>query len=319
MREPVSRHKSPLGSTANDPQANFRAIEPTYAFVGREKELEIGRFALDQALAARAGLVILEGEPGVGKTRLVEELSRRAVSLGFLPAWGRCFEGRGAPPYWPWIGVIRELIGGAGRESLPAGNRRVIDRIARYLPEVFDGSPLTDISDDPGELSSSQATDQERFDLFDAISSLLRAKAQSSPLAILIDDLHEADPDSLALLRFVVRDLVDARLLILVTCRSREFTDSSVSHALAALTRRGIRVQLSGFDRGDVAQYVRRVSGFEANDDVVDALCRATGGNWQSAFSERVHAAAAFRGSTFGSCYRSNLVFSARGSSLRRG
>src|SRR3984957_1306303 len=281
MREPVSRDKDTRGLIANDPQALFRAIEPTYAFVGREKEIEVGRLALDQALAARGSLVILEGEPGVGKTRLVEELSQRAVSLGFLPAWGRCFEGRGAPPYWPWIGVIRELIGGAGRESLPAGDRRVIDRIARYLPEIFGESPRSDIRDHPGELSSSsQATDQERFDLFDAVSSFLRATAQSSPLAIAIDDLHETDPDSLALLRFVVRDLVDARLLILVTCRNREFTDStSVSRALAALMRRGIRVQLGGFDRGDVAQYVHRVSGFEADDDIVVALCRATGGN----------------------------------------
>lgn len=281
MRESVFRHKDPPGSTANDPQALLRTIEPTYAFVGREKELEIGRLALEQALAGRAGLVILEGEPGVGKTRLVEEISRRAVSLGFLPAWGRCFEGRGAPPYWPWIGVIRELTRGAGGGSFPTGDRRGIDRIARYLPEILDESSRSDIRDHPGELSSSsQATDQERFDLFDAISSLLRAAAQSSPVAIAIDDLHEADPDSLALLRFVVRDLVDARLLIFVTCRSREFTDStSISRALGALMRRGIRVQLSGFGRGDVAQYVHRVSGFEANDDIVDALCRATGGN----------------------------------------
>jgi hypothetical protein len=136
MRESVSRHKDPSGSTVNDPQALLRTIEATYAFVGREKELEVGRLAVDEALAVRAGLVILEGKPGVGKTRLVEELSRRAASLGFLPAWGRCFEGRGAPPYWLWIGVIRELISGAGRESLPTGNRRVIDRITRYLPDL---------------------------------------------------------------------------------------------------------------------------------------------------------------------------------------
>jgi predicted ATPase len=271
------------GSVVTDLRRDSAAIEPMYAFVGREKELELGRLAVDSARGGRAAFVILEGEPGVGKTRLVEELSQRAKSLGFLPAWGRCFEGRGAPPYWPWIGVIRELTRGVGRDSSPTGDRRVIDRIARYLPEIFDESPRPHILEHPGELSSSQATDQERFDLFDAISSLLRAAAQSSPLAIAIDDIHEADRDSLALLRFVVRDIVDARLLLVVTCRSQEFIDSTdVPHIMAALTRRGIRVRLSGFDRGDVAQYVHRVSGFEADDDIIAALCRATGGNLHS-------------------------------------
>src|SRR5215211_3466952 len=73
------------------------------ALVGRDRELAELRHALEDAGAGRAGIVLLGGEPGIGKTRLLEALAEEAAGVGALVAWGRTSELRGAPPYWPWL------------------------------------------------------------------------------------------------------------------------------------------------------------------------------------------------------------------------
>src|ERR1700736_4655419 len=79
-------------------------------FVGRERELAELRAALDAANAGRGRLFLLSGEPGIGKTRLAEELALEATSRGMRAVWGRCWEGGGAPAYWPWVQILRSLI-----------------------------------------------------------------------------------------------------------------------------------------------------------------------------------------------------------------
>src|SRR5262245_26512063 len=79
----------------------------TAAFVGRERELRALLAALDDALAGRGRLVLLEGEPGIGKTRLADELAARARERGAGVLWGRCWEAGGAPAYWPWVQATR--------------------------------------------------------------------------------------------------------------------------------------------------------------------------------------------------------------------
>src|SRR5450631_1590548 len=78
-------------------------------FVGRERELQALDERLDEALATGGKVVLVSGEPGVGKTRLVEELSRRAEARGFVVAWGRSWEEEGTPAYYPWLQVLRRL------------------------------------------------------------------------------------------------------------------------------------------------------------------------------------------------------------------
>ena len=79
-------------------------------FVGREDE--VGRLTrgLDEALAGRGRLFVVSGEPGIGKTRLCDEISARAADRGARVAWGRCWEAGGAPAYWPWIQSLREMV-----------------------------------------------------------------------------------------------------------------------------------------------------------------------------------------------------------------
>src|SRR5271168_2562712 len=89
--------------------------EPTHSaasFVGRARELAELRAALDETIGGQGRLFLLAGEPGIGKTRLADELARVAVAQGVQVLWGRCWEGGGAPTYWPLCQVIRGCIEG---------------------------------------------------------------------------------------------------------------------------------------------------------------------------------------------------------------
>src|SRR2546428_4425875 len=88
-------------------------------FVGRYHELVELRAGLEDAVAGRGRSFLVVGEAGIGKTWLVEELAREAAERGHLVLWGRCWEGEGAPPYWPWIQVIRTYLRIAHSEGLP--------------------------------------------------------------------------------------------------------------------------------------------------------------------------------------------------------
>src|SRR2546427_7675921 len=79
-------------------------------FIGRRGELAELRAGLEDAVAGRGRFLLIVGEAGIGKTRLVEELAREAAERGGLAFWGRCWEGEGAPPYWPWVQVIRAYL-----------------------------------------------------------------------------------------------------------------------------------------------------------------------------------------------------------------
>ncbi|MQA11650.1 MAG: AAA family ATPase [Pseudonocardiaceae bacterium] len=140
------------------------------AFVGRDEQLtELGRL-LDSARDGAGVVVLLDGEPGVGKTALANEVVHRARESGWTTAWGGCLEGEGAPPYWPWIQILRDL--GDPADTLVA-------------PRSSD-----DVS--------------SRFRLFDEVIDVLR-RVSGSGLLIVLDDLHWADTASVRLLQGVGR------------------------------------------------------------------------------------------------------------------
>jgi eukaryotic-like serine/threonine-protein kinase len=82
----------------------------TTPYVGRETELAALTADLQAAVAGRGGVVLLAGEPGIGKTRLAEELAAQATARGALVLWGCCWEGEGAPAFWPWVQVVRAYL-----------------------------------------------------------------------------------------------------------------------------------------------------------------------------------------------------------------
>ncbi len=172
------------GATAHAPPP------PTSVFVGRARTLERLAAALDSALAGRGQLVLLVGEPGIGKTRTTEELARVARERGAHVVVGCCFEGEGAPAFWPWVQLLRELVSTSDRERLRAALGSDAAELAQLAPELRSRRPVP-------PPASGLAGEQARFRLFDALTGFLRRRAQQGPLVLVLDDLHWADEASL--------------------------------------------------------------------------------------------------------------------------
>src|SRR5579871_3855576 len=229
-------------------------------FVGRERE----RAELDQALAgARAGeggLVLVVGEAGIGKTRLAEDFAARAQAGGARVLWGRAWE-RSAPPFGPWVEVLRGLLEAAGPGSIVAALGERAHALPRLLPELARHLPS-------GAARAGLEPDRDRFFLFDAVAAALGAAAARAPTVVALDDFHAADPASVLLLRFVVRRLSATHLLLLVLARE----------PVADLAY-GRRLALRGLDEAHVGALVRGRTGREPAAELVRALHEGTGGN----------------------------------------
>ena len=139
--------------------------------------------ALYDALSGRGRLVMLVGEPGIGKTRTAQELAVLAGQRGARVLWGRCYEEQGAPPYWPWVQPIRAYVQQASAEQLVTEMGPGAPNIAEIIPEVR--RKLPDLETPPG-LEPGPA----RFRLFDSITTFLKNSAQRQPLMLVLDDLH---------------------------------------------------------------------------------------------------------------------------------
>src|SRR5881628_2657912 len=162
-------------------------------FVGRQRELAELRAGLEDAVGGRGRFFLVVGEAGIGKTRLAEELAREAAERGGVALWGRCWEGEGAPPYWPWVQVIRALLQGVPAEELRPAVGAGAPYLVPLVPEL--GERFRDLP----ALSTSPRSEHARFYLFDAVATLLRSAAQRTPLVLVLDDLQWADAPSLLL------------------------------------------------------------------------------------------------------------------------
>ena len=244
-------------------------------FVGREKELETLQRALGDALAGRGRLLVIAGEPGIGKSRLAEELARAAADSRAEVVWGRCWEAGGAPPYWPWVQGIRSYARGADPERL----RRELGADAAEIGEV-----VPEVREQIRDLGTSPAIDDPhaRFRLFDGITGFLKRASGTQPLVVVLDDLHWADEGSLRLLEFVAREVADARLLLIGTYRDVELSRRHpLSQTLAELTRERLfeRIVLRGLNREDVAHFMEATWGASPPPALVNAVHSQTEGN----------------------------------------
>jgi DNA-binding CsgD family transcriptional regulator len=246
----------------------------TTPFVGREVELAALTADLDAALGGRGGVVLLAGEPGIGKTRLAEQLAAIATARGALVLWGRCWEGEGAPAFWPWIQVVRAYVQAANPAALRHDMAAGAADIAQIVPAVGECLP---------ELPTPPPVEPEaaRFRLFDSLAIFLRAAAARRPLLLVLDDLHWADAPSLAMLRFVGREMEHARLLVLGTYRHTEVDRGHpLLGTLADLTRgRSRGLLLGGLDQREVASFVALMAGMGPSPGLAAAVHRETDGN----------------------------------------
>ena len=210
-----------------------------HQLVGRASELA----ALRQALGS-GRMMVISGEPGIGKTRLALEIEKLAGDA--TVAWGRCAEEPGAPPFWPWTQVLREL----------------------GLPEVVapDGPPVVDV-------------EAVRFRLCREITDLLCRHAADRPLLLILDDMHWADAGSLRLLTTLAGSLAGVPALVVVTYRATE--QAALAGTLATLARLPVvdRLPLSGLDAGGVLRLMAARLGTTPDEGLAGVVHDRSGGN----------------------------------------
>ncbi len=252
----------------------------TNPLVGRETELRRLAAAFEGARAGVGRLVRIVGEPGIGKTRLADELAEIATGAGARVVWGRCWEAGGAPAFWPWTQITRAL--GVGDS-----------------PAELDGAPTA-----VAAASSAAEAEEARFRVFDAVARTLARESATAPLVVVVDDAHAADVPSLMLLRFVANGLRPSKLLIVLTHREIEARlHPEVGALLARIARDGETVALRRLDASDVAEWLRGVGrpesgaarvhrATEGNPLFVEELLAMSGdGGWDLASSDAVRIA----------------------------
>jgi DNA-binding SARP family transcriptional activator len=248
---------------------------PRGAFVGRDAELAELLGGLKDALSGDGRLVLLVGEPGIGKSRLAEELTRRAHARGATVLTGRCWEAGGAPPYWPWVQALRTYVRAADPNVLRSQLGAGAPFLAQIVPELRE--QLSDVAE-PISLES----EADRFRLFDAVAEFLRSAARVRPLVFVLDDLHAADTPSLLLLQFVARELGSMRILLVGAYRDVDpIPTQPLTALLAELARERVtrRLSLGGLSQEEVAEYVKLTASEIASPKLVAALHEETEGN----------------------------------------
>ena len=263
------------GAPASPTTASRPAPRPpgtSTRLVGRTEEREV----LDRALAAASArlgrVVLIGGEPGIGKTRLAEAFSEAA---GDRIVWGWCHETEGSPPFWPWRQILREVAGDLDDARLRSVLGVDAGVVADVVPELAARLDVA-LAHRPGDAQAA------RVHFFDAVTRLLLETAAERPLVVVLEDLHWADESSMALLRFVTGAVRRSGMLLIATYRSVAVADRTLlAQTLGALVREPVveRLLLPSLDRDDCAALVSDVLGEAPNDELADRILARTGGN----------------------------------------
>ncbi|HEV2754655.1 MAG TPA: AAA family ATPase [Actinomycetota bacterium] len=255
-----------------DPVADTSGLTP---FVGRKKERAELRAWFDRLEDGRGGLVVIGGEPGVGKTRLAEELIRDADAHGFRTVTGRCYEMESPSPYGPFV----EVLEAASKEVDPVTFRMALGpsagEIAKVLPQLRHG--YDDIPP-PLELPP----EQERRYLFNSIRDFIRRASALKPLVVLFDDVHWADDASLQLMEHIAPELPDMPVLVIATYRDVELdVYRPLAKTLEDLLRRRLvtRMSLTRLPEETVGAMLSKLAGETPPPSLTTAIYRETEGN----------------------------------------
>jgi predicted ATPase len=231
---------------------------------GRERPLSVLGAAVGRTFDGQGGLVLVSGEPGIGKTALVSEAAIEAKRRGALVLSGTCWDGDSRPGYWPWVQVLRAL-----KRSVPDVWSRIQDIGGDTLATLFGASSTSLSGQDPS------------FQMCDTISRALLEVSQLQPVVVVLDDLHWADAASFRVLEFLVRHLALERLLIIATYRDIEveFVDHPLRSGLLALIPKATPIVLAGLDVESTARLIGYAADRQPDTRVVSELQRTTGGN----------------------------------------
>ncbi|TDV48739.1 ATP-binding protein [Actinophytocola oryzae] len=234
--------------------------------VGRTEELAVLRHAVEAAFTGRTGLGVVEGEPGVGKTRLLEEAAEDANQRGALVVWASCLEGDGAPSMWPWEQALTTVL-----DSLPAPVRE------KWLGGEL-GSLLETRADQAAPAASGG---RAQFRLFEEVVTVIGQAATRRPVVLVVDDLQWADAASLQLFGHLATRL-PAGTTVIGALRDRAPTPGSdLSRVLATAGRQPVhrRIRLGPLDLTEVTELIRRETGHEPGAEVAGTIHARTAGN----------------------------------------
>lgn len=259
-----------VGYESNDPAAMLSRTP----FVGRAAQLERLSARLGDTLKGRGAVAMLRGEPGIGKTRTLEEFADRARQHGALVLQGSCYDGEWHPPYGPFAEAILAYAREAPKQfGEVIGKRAPI--LARIAPALHDC-----IADIPEPIPVDK--EEERFRLFDAVAQFLIAVSQNQPLVLILDDLHWSDRGVIAMLSHVAHFVSDHPILMIGAYRDAEIDRKHpLSGALASLNRlRSFEsLPLKGLEPNELADMLEMIADSDAPSELVKALGEATEGN----------------------------------------
>jgi class 3 adenylate cyclase/tetratricopeptide (TPR) repeat protein len=260
------------------PLPNRLARAEPYAFFGRTEE----RAVIDQALAGVEAdgwrqVVVVGGDPGIGKTRLIDEAARSAHGRGAMVLLGRCSEGV-TVPFGPFLEALGHLARHVSPEVLRTHANRHGGRLARLVPDLAERLP--------GEWDGPVADiEAERHLMFVAAADLLADTSRGRTVVLVLDDLQWSDSVSIQCLRYLIQVGDPGALLVLATCRDREIeADGPVAHLMSDLwgEEGTSRVALGGLETPEVRELVEALAGEPLGDrgeTLVAALIAETGGN----------------------------------------
>ncbi len=265
------------GKLAKESPKEAPAENPLYrrVFVGREPELKQLQSAFDGAISGQGALMMVMGEPGIGKTAICEQLSTYVTLRGGRTLVGHCYEaGSLSLPYLAFVEALRSYVLNREvrdlREELGSGAADV----ARIISEIRERLKI--------RLRTQKDPEEERYRLLQGVTGFLSNAAAVQPMLIVLEDLHDADKGTLEMLTHVSRNLVGARLLLVGTYRDVEVDRSHpLSAALAELRRISNygRVLLRGLNADEVRRMLESITRESVSWGLAEAVHRQTEGN----------------------------------------
>ena len=221
--------------------------------IGRDSVLAVARSVLDDARHGTGQFLMISGEAGIGKTAMLAALAC-LDGQDLLVLRGFCWEGDGAPPYWPWSQVLQA-------SGLP-------------MADLGEAGWLLQPASAPAEPLSAAAASDARFRLFEAVARCLRRLAAARPVLVILDDLHWADEPSLRLLGFLARVLAAEPVALLGAYR-----DTEAPAELRPIAGQAQQLALAGLAANDVAALGRELAGQAIPAQVCAQLWERSGGN----------------------------------------
>ncbi|MEV0378665.1 BTAD domain-containing putative transcriptional regulator [Nonomuraea sp. NPDC050643] len=246
LEEDILAQAAHLSEAAPPPAPAARIAVAGQAYVGRRAELAA-------VTALDGGAVLVGGEPGAGKTAFMEQVRATLERKGWAVGWGRCPEHEGAPPGWAWAELLRQLAA-----RFPPGDQEAL------APLLFDTPVRGDV---PGA----------RFRLRRAVGAFVTSIGR--PLLLVLDDLHRADAETLAILTHVIGEAAGPPVLVVGSYRHTEPNDHLADALAAIAAHEPLRVELTGLTATEVGELISVTCGRPATPETVARVAERTGGN----------------------------------------